>query len=93
MSEQGFGVKFLASLGDQKYVNRVAEMSLKCGGFGDVVCDNLCEWACWYRNCGGLYTYRCTTCLVKEIASTQGHPDMQPLVIKHADEAWPVRHE
>lgn len=65
------------------YGNRVAEMGLKCS------CGALCEWGTWYRNTGNAYNYRCTACLVKEIERMQGDPDMQPIIIKHADEAWP----
>jgi len=68
-----------------EYGNNVQALGLKCS------CGALCEWATWYRNCGWLYNYRCTPCLVKEISDTQGDPNMQPLVIKHADVAWPSK--
>ena len=51
-------------------------------------CGESAEWLVWYKDCGGLYNYRCTDCAVKDMKKLTMGTDAYPVVcIRSIEEA------
>jgi len=51
-------------------------------------CGEDAKWLIWYKDCGGLYNYRCTECAYKDMQQLTLGTDAYPVVmIRSIEEA------